>query len=159
MIRRSRVIAVTQLFVPLLLLASLSVLTSVAHGQPIPLDCAGAQEGPSYPLYCRGPLSLGTSFFGQSYEILYVPNPTAAGSVGQTLRPGSCAWADRPLNPLEASRPLELFAGSAAPPLFHMVNRCVGDSTCVIVFCAHGSSLESQGGLFLDEFVGATLPH
>jgi hypothetical protein len=41
-------------------------------------------------------------------------------------------------------------------PLFYMVNRCVGDSSCVVIFCAHDAAEGS--GLVLDNTLGGTVP-
>ncbi len=142
------------------LLASLGFFSMVADAQFIPLYCPQGY----YPLLCRGPLVVRTTGDfgcpGCIYEIVYTPNPTAAITNGQSLRKGSCAWSDRPLSSLEAQQTLEFntynySVASQTYPLFHMVNQCASNSSCVVVFCARASAGELPGLDVLNDY-GAT---
>jgi len=58
-------------------------------------------NGPVYEIACRGPLSVRA--FNTQNQILYLFNkaPAAAGVNGMNLKPGECAWQDRPVSDSE----------------------------------------------------------
>ena len=61
-----------------------------------------AQE--SYPFLCRGPFAY--AIVGEKaadVKIIFKKNDTRAGATGALLKPGTCAWTDRPINPQEPS--------------------------------------------------------
>src|SRR5260370_3236108 len=79
------------LFLPLALALFLG---DGAHGQ---VSCPGSGSTTYYPLYCRGPLPVqlyGSASDSSSnyYIIPFTPNTTAAGTTGETLADGTCAW-------------------------------------------------------------------
>jgi hypothetical protein len=87
---------------------------SPALGAASLLSLIGPVQGhpPVYPLNCRGgaPLVFDTlaprSDTGTVVRlaVTFAPSPVAAGTEGQGLRPGTCAWVDRPVNDAEPRR-------------------------------------------------------
>lgn len=121
-------------------------------------DCAGAMAE-RFSLVCRGPLTYemyqrnsgGTGRF--STEVVYhiAAARQAAGANGASLPAGRCAWSDRPLNreePLKLGFIVDSEQASAAgatldpmtPQMWDNVQKCLGDSTCRVSFCARGAA-------------------
>jgi hypothetical protein len=95
-----------------------------------------------YPLNCRGGAGLVFETLGppadtgtrMSLSLTFTANPAAAGPEGQGLRPGTCAWVDRPVNDQEP-RQVRATIASADSTLRRMVR----DSGVYWSFLAHNS--------------------
>lgn len=72
---------------------------------------AFAQSG--FPIWCRSPLNLRYELSGTYID--FTPNPVAAGETGASLRPGTCAWVDRPLRTAEPTSILAIQRVDIAP--------------------------------------------
>ncbi len=119
-----------------------------------------------FTLACRGPLEHrirdatikedpATYFERVHVRWKFVRNPVAAGRTGKALKPGTCAWEDRPV---DASEPHVFFTGlgqvnPAYPPsarffINEAIGRCNYHPDCVFVLCAksRGSELDTLPG-------------
>jgi hypothetical protein len=139
-----------------------AVLVSLASPPAIAGKCD--LPGSHYTLVCRGKISLVTHRFdgspGQVKVFLYpYKNAIAAGSKGENLKPGACAWEDRPIS---ASEPGEIqwqAAGTLAPGMImtQVVAGCAQDPTCVFIVCAQNdAALKSLG--VMNDFVNTVYP-
>jgi hypothetical protein len=115
---------------------------SPALGATALLSLLGPVQGhpPVYPLNCRGgsPLTFDTlappSDTGTVVRlaVTFAPSPVAAGTEGQGLRPGTCAWMDRPVSDAEPRRLVIAIHYSDSTPA-----RTVGDTGMYWSFLAY----------------------
>jgi len=118
-------------------------------------------KDPFYPMYCRG--KLGVSLVGISlnnpdasfFSInMKTHMPRGAGSSGQYLIKGTCAFEDRPVNAQEPgviriySTNHVIYAGLA------MIERCLSDESCVVKLCVsnYGKDFRTQELFSLNTF-------
>ena len=119
--------------------AFVAMLLLSGHVRPATQSPAQEQV---YPLNCRGgaPLAFDTivprSDTGTLVQLvmIFVPNPTGAGMEGRDLRPGRCAWLDRPVNDAEPRRLRFTLHYTDSTP-----ERTVGDSGMYWSFLAYTS--------------------
>jgi hypothetical protein len=96
----------------------------------------------AFPLNCRGGAGLVLETFGPPADsgtrarlsLTFAANSRAAGPEGEGLKPGTCAWVDRPVND-EEPRQVRVTIGSADSTL----RRTITDSGVYWSFLAHNS--------------------
>ena len=96
----------------------------------------------AFPLNCRGGAGLVLETFGPPADsatrarlsLTFAANSGAAGPEGEGLKPGTCAWVDRPVND-EEPRQVRVTIGSADSTL----RRTITDSGVYWSFLAHNS--------------------
>ena len=97
-------------FHPLLVATGLAVIPGQVHAL---LQSAGAPPvRQDYPLNCRGGAGLAFDTISPpsdgdktvTFSVTFAASASAAGSEGQGLQPGTCAWVDRPVNGEEPRR-------------------------------------------------------
>jgi hypothetical protein len=118
--------------------------------------CGPAGSTTHFTLACRGPLEhriiwdvgpppIQTETITVEWQLN--ANAEAAGPVGQSLQPGTCAWEDRPLattEPRILRTRLHRFLGRQ---VFHdSLAACNNNRQCVFIICVH-----SREG-FLDQY-------
>jgi hypothetical protein len=97
-----------------------------------------------YPFYCRGRIAIeqipDANFALISFT--FVKHTGAAGSTGQNLPNGTCAWGDRGLY---ASEPAAMqitwnLAGQGQSAAFDIIRECAGTQSCAFQVCAKGTA-------------------
>jgi hypothetical protein len=117
------------------------VISSSAYARP----CAGNLDG--FTLTCRGNLQIqnhggtGTS----RKDINFVRAPKAAGSTGSTLKPGACAWEDRPVYENEPSNFYNSISTTDAGSQgwFELVSQCAFNNKCTVEVCVKNDNAGS----------------
>jgi hypothetical protein len=136
----------------LLPVAWLLVFAATAHAQ---VSC----DTDFFPLYCRGPLTAELSTL--NFAMTFSHNATAAGTTGDTLANGTCAWSDRPLNANEPYQTSFSFIIGNPPaqyidPVFNLITQCNANGTsCVFQVCAQNYN---NVVLLVENALGASLP-
>lgn len=140
-----------------------SALTCVGIPAALAEPCGKFDYG--FTLACRGPLqhrirdatTREDNVFFERVHVRWIfeRNAVAAGHSGRTLKPGTCAWEDRPV---DASEPNVFFTGlgqvhPAYPPsarffINEAIGRCNHHPECVFVVCARsrGNELDTLPG-------------
>jgi hypothetical protein len=127
-------------FHPLLVATGLLVKPGQVHAL---LQSAGVPPiRRDYPMNCRGGGDLVFVPIGPpsgtertvTFEVPFAAGASAAGQEGQGLRPGTCAWVDRPMNGEEPRR-VRIRIGITDS----MTRRTAGDSGMYWSFLAHNS--------------------
>ena len=118
------------------MLGTASINSGFAQSRVFPIP-----QPPKYPLMCRGALNYAVGTGQDTTVVFFARNPSHAGTAGISLRPGSCAWKDRPVN---QSEPTRIFVkpetSSKVHAAFIAFTACAGDSNCVVEFLAFNSN-------------------
>jgi hypothetical protein len=109
----------------------------------IPAQAAPCAAG-GFTLICRGHFQIQNHGGNPSRkDINFVRSPLAAGTTGNTLALGTCAWEDRPVSIAEPSR--LSYAISATSPgnqgWFTLVSQCAFDDHCTVEVCVKNNGL------------------
>jgi hypothetical protein len=131
-------IAVPVFSAAFLLLAT--TLSMPAQARP----CGGSLGG--FTLICRGNLQIQNHGGSPSEkDITFTRAANAAGTTGNTLRSGTCAWEDRPVNSAE---PALIKGFVTADPSwqgwFTLVSQCAFNNRCTVEVCVAN---DGQGAL------------
>jgi hypothetical protein len=99
----------------------------------------GSAQQRKFMLSCRGQLDYVVGTGGNATVIFFTKNPTKSNN-GQSLRPGSCAWTDRPV---AASEPSKIYlypeTGDKVRASFIAFTQCAADSNCYATFLAYNA--------------------
>lgn len=119
--------------------------------------CGGSAD--FHPLLCRGggvdlrivdqtTKSPDNTYYIEKVgiEMTFRKNPEAAHAIGTTLRPGHCAFQDRPLNATEPrfartgfGQRLPQYPPSARLFMAQTISQCNNNPSCVFVLCVKGA--------------------
>jgi hypothetical protein len=99
-----------------------------------------------FTLICRGNLQIQNHGGSPSQkDITFTRAARAAGTIGNTLGRGTCAWEDRPVNSAEpALIKGSVFADAAWQGWFTLVSQCAFDTRCTVEVCVAN---DGQGAL------------
>ncbi|MCM2350555.1 MAG: hypothetical protein NDI69_11090 [Bacteriovoracaceae bacterium] len=125
-------------------LALTVVIPSLSYG----ITCSDVWPG-SYPFLCRGKVpytySVNPGNGNRSNLSIEFNSATArgAGTEGQYLPVGVCAFVDRPVRPFEASYLQAEFRSAGENQVAQDVKRCAANSNCVFNVCVKNNGRDT----------------